>query len=195
MELKPQPASIVVHSLEPRLWTTYNWAREWFADAVVEAKVTGNEAAARSARRREIISAVCFAESYLFEWVRDEVLKRDFDRLLTYFPSGVRRGADEKWREIPKRLHADRLIPHTPDFGGPHGEEWGTLLEYRDGLIHAAASRPAQHPPANEPRTVPSAAHLNHLAPGWAALVVKERVERLHHAAGTPPPAWLVLAP
>ena len=68
----------------PTIWQTYSFAPEWFADALHEAGQTGNH----HARRREIIFAVCFAESYLVEWVRDEVLNRDFNLLNQYFPPG-----------------------------------------------------------------------------------------------------------
>ena len=56
------------------LWATASFARAWFSDALEEAGVVNDS----DARRREIVFAVCFAESYLLEWVRDVVLSRDF---------------------------------------------------------------------------------------------------------------------
>lgn len=44
----------------PTLWQTYRYAPEWFADAVEESGREGHQA-----RRREILFAVCAAESYL----------------------------------------------------------------------------------------------------------------------------------
>jgi hypothetical protein len=67
----------------PKLWTSSSWARDWFEDALSAAKEAG-----RHARRRETLFAVCCAESYLFEWVRDEVLKGKYDELAKYFPPG-----------------------------------------------------------------------------------------------------------
>ena len=51
------------------IWQAYSWARDWFDDAFNETRVSDHRS-----RRREILFSVCFAESYLFEWVRDEVL-------------------------------------------------------------------------------------------------------------------------
>lgn len=47
----------------PTIWLSYCFAPEWFADALNEAK-TGRD---HNTRRREIIFAVCCAESYLVE--------------------------------------------------------------------------------------------------------------------------------
>ena len=65
------------------IWQSCSWARDWFDDAFDAAKQADHRA-----RRREIIFSVCFAETYLFECVRDEILKRDFVKLATYFPFG-----------------------------------------------------------------------------------------------------------
>ena len=72
-----------------------HWAKAWFADALDEAKKTQDP----QARRREILFAVCFAESYLFEWVRDVVLAgKDPEDLNRYFPPVPRR-----WRRLPEK--------------------------------------------------------------------------------------------
>ena len=63
------------------VWLTYNWAPEWLADAHMAAQTTTVAEDRKHSRRREILFAACFAESYLFEWVRDEVLDRDFEAL------------------------------------------------------------------------------------------------------------------
>src|SRR5437016_1725000 len=88
----------------PTVWKTYCFAPEWFNDALNEAR-TGLD---HKSRRREIIFSVCAAESYLFEWVRDEVLNRNFSELKSYFLPGKRRGITEKWKEIPKQLYRDK---------------------------------------------------------------------------------------
>jgi rubredoxin len=63
------------------VWLSYSFAPEWFADALHEARAGGDH----HARRREILFSVCCAESYILEWVRDQVLNRQFDRLNKYF--------------------------------------------------------------------------------------------------------------
>jgi hypothetical protein len=62
------------------VWLTASFAREWFNDAVHEARTGGDI----QAKRREIVFAVSFAESYLFEWVRDQVLDTgDLEQLVS----------------------------------------------------------------------------------------------------------------
>jgi len=61
-------------------WITASFADRWYADALAEAKKDGADS-----RRREIVFAVACAECYLFEWVRDTVLNRDYRRLNQYF--------------------------------------------------------------------------------------------------------------
>ena len=67
---------------EAKLWLTSPFAREWYADALREAR----DRDGRHPRRREIVFAVCCVESYLVEWVLIEVLNRDFDQLAECFP-------------------------------------------------------------------------------------------------------------
>jgi hypothetical protein len=162
------------------LWQSDNFAHEWFADALSEAQNGQDD----HARAREILFAVCFAESYLFEWVRDEVLKRDFSKLKDYFKPEERPSVLEKWKDIPKQLN-------VPDFNN-----WGEfckLVNYRNGLIHGIASRPWTCPqPTDIEKPVPSKAMLDALSPGWAVRVVVTLVECLHNTSGTPLPTWLV---
>ena len=54
----------------PTIWQAYSWARDWFDDASIQTRLSDHRS-----WRREILFSVCFAESYLFEWVRDDVLK------------------------------------------------------------------------------------------------------------------------
>ncbi len=163
-------------------WKHYRHAPDWFEDALREA-----EAAGHNARRREIL----FADSYLAEWVIVDVLQRDFVRSRNYLPSDDRRGVTDRWKEIPKKLLEDELIPAKPDLGGPHGTEWLRLVDYRDGLVHANASRPETAGLTAEWMPVPTKSELDTIAPGWALRVVVERVRRLHHAVGTQSPPWL----
>ena len=63
-------------------WLHASFASKWFGDAHREAALEGGDA-----RRREILLAVCFVESYLLEWTRDEALRRDYRALSRYFKS------------------------------------------------------------------------------------------------------------
>jgi hypothetical protein len=186
--LRPTPATVSVTAVAPTMWLTSSFAREWFEEALHEAR-TGRD---HHARRREIVFAVCFAESYLLEWVRDEVLKGDFPRFDRYFVPGTWESVVEKWQDIPKKLLADGLIAAAPNLGEAYWEEWRTLVTYRNGLVHARASRPesGSQPEAKHP--MPSKGDLDQLVAGWAVRIVVTLVRRLHDAVGTSPPAWLV---
>jgi hypothetical protein len=168
-------------------WSSYSFAPEWFNDALNEAR-TGKD---HHARRREIIFAICCAESYLVEWIRDEVLNRDFNRLNQFFPPGERRGVAEKWKEVPKELKKAGLIAKSPDLGSPYWQDWLKLVDLRNGLIHAKSSRPETHSQAADERPVPSRNDLEKLPPGWAIKVVVALIRELHATVSTPVPAWL----
>jgi hypothetical protein len=187
--IRPEPARAEARALEPTVWLTYSFAPEWFHDALHEAQA-GHD---HHSRRREILFAVCFAESYLFEWVRDDVLKRHYDGLLEYFPvPPKRRGVTQRWNEILKQLVENGKIRKAPDLGGRHGQEWRRLVDYRDGLVHARASRPQTTARPNDTMPVPSKTDLDRLDAGWALRIVTDRVRRLHKAVNTPVPEWLV---
>lgn len=167
---------------------TCSFASKWFKDALREARMSDYDS-----RRREIIFAVCFAESYLVEWVRDEVLVRGFQKFNHYFPSDRKRGVCKKWKEIPKQLYCDGLIPKEPNYDATYWDEFTVLVKYRNGLIHAAVSRPVNItiPPRGKSS---SGGDIFHYVPqGRATRVVVELVKRLHEAVGTPTPAWLVV--
>lgn len=179
---------ITVSILEPTVWLSISLARDWFEDALKEAR----KGQGHDSRRREILFAVCCAESYIFEWVRDEVLNRQFNKLPKYFPPSKKRGVTEKWKDILKQLKFERLIPNRPNFGGQQGVEWKTLVKYRDGLVHAKASRPQKNSQPEEQKPVPSKIQLDSLEAGWAIQIVIERIRCLHRAVGTAAPSWLV---
>jgi hypothetical protein len=180
-------SSLAVKPFAPTLWVTATFAPDWFADAIKEAAVAGD-----GPRRREILFAVCCAESYLLEWTRDEALSRDFGRLSRYFPHGIQGGVDRKWKEVPAALHRNKVIPQKPDLGGSHGEDWSRLLACRDGLVHARSSRPATDSVPGAPNPVPTREELLKIPAGWAVRVVIERIKRLHAAVNTRTPVWLV---
>lgn len=166
----------------PDLWMTYSFAPEWLADAKAEAKKSHP-----SARRREIIFSVAFAESYLVEWVRDEILQRNFQKFFELFPAPVKLSAKDKWREIPKKLVNDGQLKGKPNLQSIFWTNWITLVDYRDGLIHAVSSRPC----GTSSTPLPSVDKLAALKPGWAVNVAIELIATFHTASDTEVPDWL----
>jgi len=182
-----EPVVFRISLLSPTIWLSYSFAPEWFRDALHEARL-GHD---HHSRRREILFAVCAAESYLLEWVRDDVLKRDFNQLEHYFPPGKQRPLADKWKEIPKQLYKDGHLGRTPNLGGANWQDFQTLISYRNGLVHARASRPETTGQSDGENPVPSKMTLDSLPAGWAVRVIVALVRDLHNAVGTPPPSWL----
>lgn len=174
-----------IGSLTP--WISYNFASDWYADAKSEANNSNHHA-----RRREILFSVACAESYLIEWVRDEVLKHDYIALDRYFPPGDPQPIKDKWKVVSKQLKDHGLIHSVPNLGG--GSAWGDflrLIEFRNGLLHARASRPETPGLSATSLPVPSMDQLRSLSPGWACSVVRRLIQELNTAAGTNPPDWI----
>jgi transcriptional regulator with XRE-family HTH domain len=186
--IRPTPATVSFTAGAATLWLTSSFAPEWFADALREAR-TGQD---HHARRREIVWAVCCVESYLFEWARDQVLKRNFAEIERYFPSDDRRGIRQRWKEVVKELQRANHIPNSPEFQGTYWDDFILLVRYRDGLVHARASRPETDSQPKEAKPVPSKTVLDQLSAGWAVRVVVTLMRRLHDAVGTPSPTWLI---
>ena len=66
------------------------------------------------------------------------------------------------------------------------------MVEVRNGLVHARASRPATAQQPREEKPVPSKNDLDELPAGWATKVVVELIKTLHRSVGTSCPSWLV---
>lgn len=171
----------------PTVWLSANFALYWYADAKLEAIGVGDS----QRRRREITFSVAAVESYLLEWVRDEVLKRDFVLLDTYFPPGEHRPVTEKWKETMKVLASNGLIQSAPSFAGKTWAEFRRLVEFRNGLVHVRASRPQTVGLSEIQMPVPSMEDLQALEPGWAVGVITALIRELHMATGTEEPDWL----
>jgi len=174
---------------ELTVWLTKSFAPDWFVDAVTEAKKGNNQ----GARRREILFAVAAAESYLLEWVRDDILHKDFPRLEEYFKPGNFASIAKKWRDIPKQLKIDGLIVDAPNLGGQSWQEFLRLIDFRNGLLHARASRPETAGLREEQMPLPTLDDLARLQAGWAVKVVSAIILELNGAAKTVPPDWLSL--
>jgi hypothetical protein len=170
----------------PTVHLTFTYAPEWYADATAEARADGHRA-----RRREILFAVCAAESAIFEWVRDSVLNRDFQALGEVFPFDERRSVLEKYRDIPKQLAQQGRIPAALHCGGVEFAKFSRLVEYRNGLVHASASRPDRHDLPEGQRPVPTKTELDEVPVGWACDVVRSLLRKLYSDTGTEAPAWI----
>jgi len=185
--LNAEPGAYTLEGGQASFWLWTSFASKWYADALREARQSGQDA-----RRREIVFAVSAAECYLFERVRDNVLPHDVAKLNGYFPPDPPfRGIAEKWKCVPRQLLYNELIVATPDLSGTTYQQFTRLADFRNGLVHARASRPRTEglPPKAMP--VPTAEDLAQLEPGWAARTVTALIRELHAAAGTPPPTWL----
>ena len=167
------------------LFSKETFAPQWLGDAKCEARVQGYEA-----RRREIVFAQCFVESYLFEWVRDKVVKGAFGKIPNYLEgTGIRR----KWKGAVKKVCEERSIVPPSWENAEYWKKFRRLVEYRDGLVHGQASWPTlvDPPVPIGPAPVPSKKTLESLPPGWAVEIVVELVRQLHKTIGAPPPSWL----
>jgi hypothetical protein len=189
--VSPEPVSVVASVLHPTVWISENFAQDWFADAKNEAK-TGKD---YNSRRREILFATCFLESYVFEWTRQIV---QIENINDYFPpthrssEGLRyrRSLKKKWKEVPKELYDDGKISANPQLDL---SKLGTLLRYRHGLVHAAASRPATDAQPKETKPFPPKKALKQLKPGWALAIAIDLVQQLHKALNSAPPEYCSL--
>lgn len=171
------------------MWIKANLAQLWFVDALQEA----HAGEGRHALRREIVFAVCFAETCLHEFVRDAALNRNYAALPNYFPSRARRGIRERWKNVLKTLHQNGRLKAVPDFDlDPSWSQFLKLVDCRDGLVHAKASRPATPTQTDKEKPLPSPEDLDGLPAGWAVKIVIELVRSLHQQAGIPAQAWLV---
>jgi len=177
-----------VESDNVEIWVTYSFAPDWLNDAMQEAK---KERGDYNALRREILFAVAFAESYIVEWMRDEVLKRDFQRFTEYFPLLRESGIRDKWKVIPEKLREDKLISGVLNTNKKYWQEWIRLVKYRNGLVHAGASWPERATSPVTEKPVPPLSKLAQLEPGWAVKITAQLVEELHKAAKVPVPNWL----
>jgi hypothetical protein len=171
----------------PKAVIKQHFSEAWYRDACRETLSSRD----KDARRREILFAVCFAETYLFEWVRDDLLTGGHKDLTEYFPTIKKRGVREKWKSVPKQLQSDNVIDSVPDLSGSFWKEFCDLVDLRDGLVHARASRPSisGQEPNEEPW--PSENLLVEMEAGWPTKVVFNLVECFHNHANKPIPTWL----
>lgn len=173
----------------PMTWTSANFAESWYRDAADEARGRDGE----NSTRREIVFAASFLESYIFEWARRIC---GLDRINDYFPPVPRfdgdpryqRSLKDKWKLVPRELHADGIVPTAPQLDL---SELGDLVQFRNGLLHARASRPATEDLPPKFRPVPEPGQLKKIGHGWACAMAKKLVVKLHADLQTPLPSYL----
>jgi len=193
--LRPQPQTIGPIGIpseeavgEPTVWKTFSFAPMWFGDALREARAGGGA----DGRRREIVFAVCSAESYIVEWVRDEILRREFTRLNDFFPPGKSEGITDKWKRVCMAATAQGLVPRAPSFSGREWHEFTKLVDLRNGLIHARSSRPETAGVADREMPHPSKDDLDAMKAGGPTRTVAALIRSLHSASSTATPPWVV---
>jgi len=166
-----------------------HFSKPWFLDAVKEAQVERD----KDARRREILFSVCFAECYLVEWVRDEILAGRIEEFTNYFPPDRTRNVREKWKDVPKELRANNEIVGVPELNAAFWSDFCYLVDLRDGLVHAHASRPSLSNQDKDERPMPDLDELSKMEAGWPTKVVVALVKCFHLYAKKPIPDWLQL--
>lgn len=126
------------------------------------------------------------------EWVRDDVLKKRFERLTDYFPPGASRSVRDRWKEVAISLHAEGRFRHEPDFNSANWREFIKLHEYRNGLVHGSSSRPDLGPDGGKSNPNPSKQTLDAIAAGWAVRTAAAVMVDLHTLTESTAPSWLV---
>jgi hypothetical protein len=180
-----ETATLTVTGHCPTVWTADDFAASWYKDALAEARARGEDA-----RRREIIFAACFAECFIFEWARHKV---GLDIIHYFSPDkghpAYRRPLRTKWEQVPKELHAAKVISVCPKL---HLRRLDNLSGYRNGLLHAATSLPAinPQPEATQP-PYPTRRRLMSLQPGYAVNVVYDLVSQLCDQTSEEKPPYL----
>ena len=190
-KVSPKTVSVSAKILPPTVWISANFAERWFADTKSEAK-TGKD---HHSLRREILFATCFLESYIYEWTRRVV---GVEAINDYYPATPRSEGDpryrrrlkEKWRQIPGELQNDKKISINSQLDL---SKLGILLKYRNGLVHASASRPVTDDQPEEEKPFPSLEELKQLNPGWALDIAVDLVHQLHGALGSTPPDYCIV--
>lgn len=176
----------------PVTWSKWpNWSERWFEDALAEARKTPVSAQEhRDVLRREIVFAVCFVESYLFEWARDTL---GHDRLAVQLVMpGKIQGIKKRWRHVVEAVHQRKPFNAPLAYGkNARWSQFCQVVHFRDGLVHATASLPVSSDQSPLPDPYPDIEALDGLTPGWAVTRTVALVRQLHESQGSDPPDWL----
>ncbi|MBI1422104.1 MAG: hypothetical protein GC149_01475 [Gammaproteobacteria bacterium] len=178
-----QTANLQCIGYSSTLITGHAFAQYWFEDAYQESK--GNT---WHHIRREIIFSTTFLEAYLFEWAQSQ-LTNDMVELLRLFPQEKNiPSLTNKWNKTITQIFKLRALGEPPcsDI-----EEFKQLIELRNNLLHARASRLSITNEVNISWPEPSAESLSKLQNGWALGVAIDMVCLLNSHAGTDIPNYI----
>lgn len=181
------PSAVAFGTPTVAVWFEETLAPSWIEDAL---RVSVNSTPA-AAKRREVIFAVAAAESFLVEWARDDVFKRDLKVCAAYFLAREQQPILERWKDIPGEFVEARLIPATQDLSTSKAwMSFRTLVATRNALVHGNYSRPRATAviPGKTPPLSPQ--ELDETQPGWAVKIVGQLARELCEAANTPIPTW-----
>jgi len=190
--ITPNTGAIQSAQGQVEAWRASVFAPAWLEDTAKEAQQDG-----RDARRREVVFAVCFTESYLYEMVRDQVLPGQPREITRYFPvtkEERKPGIKKRCRKVFTALCQDHKIAQSIDWDSASWTQFEDLVDMRDGLVHASISRPDTASLPEEARPNPNPEHLDKLPRGWALKIVLDLVKTMHAAIGHEPPFWIVKA-
>ena len=173
----------------PTLSVAANYAEDWYADALAEV----NDSENKKNKRREIVFAVCFLESYIYEWVRNygtNYLAKYFtDTAKNFDGEFYTNGLKNKWKYIPPEI-ANELGEAKDiklDLSG-----LGRLIKLRNGFIHAKASKLYNSSTKKKDQPVPTQEELdNNINSGWAVSVAENLVISLHEKMNSDAPIYL----
>lgn len=187
-------------------WISQRIAEKWLRDAGTEAgrgealRVQFEAAEAEEAAqtwqaiadsvRREIVFAACFAEAFLFEYVRDHVIGDSDNRRFDEFRAFMLEPEDDslwgifnfknRWKQTAKALHLKGRLADPKAFFV--SGEWSSLCQmigYRNNLVHGNVGLPRETWD-DDRKYEPSPRRLVDLGPRWATSVVLRSARALH---------------
>ena len=183
--LKTDKFESVTEVSSPTIFVAENYAEDWYKDALAEV----NDSANKNNKRREIVFAACFLETYLYEWVRNHgtnFLEKYFVKDIggKYFAGSLK----DKWKYIPPDL-AKKLVVTKDlklDLSG-----LGTLINLRNGFIHAKASKLYNSSTKKKDQPCPTQEKLENIKSGWAVAVAEKLVISLNEKMNSNAPSYL----
>ena len=172
----------------PTLSVAANYSEDWYTDACAEVSNSANS----NNKRREIVFAACFLESYIYEWVRNY----GANYIIKYFSTTAKnadgkcytRKLKNKWKYIPPEMAKELGVAKDVklDLSG-----LGTLIVLRNGFVHAATSKLYNAFTVKEAQPVPSQEQLGLIKSGWAASVAENLIISLHEQIDSNAPGYL----
>lgn len=191
--LKAESAESHSEVSSPTLSVGANYAEHWYADALAEVK----DSADSNNKRREIVFSTCFLESYIYEWVRNYgthfVTKYFSETAKTHDGDFYAKGLKNKWKYIPSEIAKELGLVQslTLDLSG-----LGELIKFRNGLVHAKASKFYNAFTEKSDQPVPSQEELEgSIKTGWAISVASKLVTSLHEKLNSDVPNYLKRKP